>query len=182
MCYQDVIDVHRTSMRKFCRVYLKKYLNVKCVFLVLSFVGTVKIAIHILNFVLHAVYGSLKKVNILVGWWDAWIPVYKQYWGQHIHRKSGTAGSNVDPSKWKISLIVCLWGWYREDSGSKAGQHRELDMPLLVPSEDILIIDCCGICCCIAEHLELWFYPVSDNIYYINGRAPCWNKTLITKI
>ena len=61
-------------------------------------------------------------------------------------------------------------------------QHRKLDLYFLVTSEDILIIDWCGIWCWISEHLEFKLYPVSDKIYSIYVRAPCWTNTFITKI
>ena len=45
-----------------------------------------------------------------------------------------------------------------------------------------IIFDFCGIWWCIVEHIEFWLYPVSDNIYSIYERFPCFTNNFITKI
>ena len=44
--------------------------------------------------------------------------------GRNIHGQYGTGGSTIAPRQRKISLILCLGGWYREYDGIKAGQDR----------------------------------------------------------
>ena len=61
---------------------------------------------------------------------------------------------DINPCKVDAPIIFSLIGRYCKNDGGKAGQHWELKLALIVPSEENLILYGCMCICYIAEDFE----------------------------